>query len=81
MFASFHDLAEVELNEAAQYYEAKGTGLGAAFLTEAERCLAVILEHPESSPVVLGPVRRRLLRGFRTDYCTESTANVFESWL
>ncbi len=64
MIASFHDLAKVELNEAAQYYERDSPGLGAAFVTEVERCTAAILEHPEASPIVTGAIRRRLLRQF-----------------
>ena len=64
MSASFHDLANVELNEAAQYYERDSPGLGAAFLAEAERCTAAILELPEASPIVTDTIRRRLLRRF-----------------
>ena len=64
MIASFHDLAKVELNEAAQYYERDSPGLGAAFVTEVERCTAAILEHPEAGPIVTGAIRRRLLRRF-----------------
>jgi plasmid stabilization system protein ParE len=64
MIASFHDLAKVELNEAARYYEAESPGLGTAFLVEAERTVAAILEHPASSPVVGRSVRRRLLGRF-----------------
>jgi plasmid stabilization system protein ParE len=64
MIASFHDLAKVELNEAAQYYEIKSPGLGAAFLAEAEHSVAVILQFPESSQIVRGTVRQRLLRRF-----------------
>ena len=64
MIASFHDLAKVELNEAAQYYERDSPGLGAAFVAEVERCTAAILEHPEASPIVTGAIRRRLLRRF-----------------
>ena len=64
MIASFHDLAKVELNEAAQYYERDSPGLRAAFVTEAERCTVAILEHPKASPIVTGAIRRRLLRRF-----------------
>ena len=64
MFASFRDLAKVELREAAQYYEAESPGLGVAFLAEAEHSVTMLLEHPESSPVVGRSVRRRLLRRF-----------------
>ena len=64
MIASFHDLAKVELNEAAQYYDRDSPGLGAAFVAEVEGCTAAILEHPEASPIVTGAIRRRLLRRF-----------------
>ena len=64
MVASFHDLAKVELNEAARYYEAESIGLGTAFVDEVERSVAAILEYPESSPVIRGSIRRRVLRRF-----------------
>lgn len=61
---SFHRLAEQELNEAAQYYESESPGLGAAFLTENQRCIQLILDYPEAAPILLGPVRRLLARRF-----------------
>jgi toxin ParE1/3/4 len=61
---SFNELAERELNEAAQYYEQERPGLGAAFIAEVERCTASVLEFPQSSPVVLGEVRRTRCRRF-----------------
>lgn len=64
MLVSFHDLAKLELNDAAQYYERESSGLGAAFVTEVERCADAIVRHPEVGPAVLGSVRRRLLRRF-----------------
>jgi plasmid stabilization system protein ParE len=64
MVASFHDLAERELNEAAQFYSQQRTGLGAAFAAEVERCTEAILEHPEAGPFVRGDVRRRLCLRF-----------------
>ena len=64
MVASFHDLAKVELNEAAQYYDRDSPGLGAALVSEVERSTAAILEHLEASPIVTGAIRRRLLRRF-----------------
>jgi hypothetical protein len=48
--ASFHDLADRELNEAAQYYELETPGLGSAFVNEVERCVRAILQHPEPAP-------------------------------
>ena len=64
MIASFHDLAKVELNEAARYYERRSPGLGTAFVAEVECCTAAIGEHPEMSPIVTGTIRRRLLQRF-----------------
>ena len=61
---SFHRLAERELNEAAQYYDSESPGLGAAFLHEVQRCIGDILEHPEAGSVLVGAIRRRLIRRF-----------------
>jgi toxin ParE1/3/4 len=61
---SFHPLAERELNDAAQYYELKSVGLGAAFLTEVQRCCDLIVEHPGAGLGIIGSVRRRLIRRF-----------------
>ena len=60
----FHELAEQELNEAAQYYDREEPGLGSAFLGEVERCLQSIAEHPEAGAILQGAIRRRLLRRF-----------------
>ena len=61
---SFHELAVRELNEAAQYYELERPGLGSAFVSEVQRCLRSISEHPEAGRVIAGQIRRRLLRRF-----------------
>jgi plasmid stabilization system protein ParE len=61
---SFHEIAELELNEAAKYYESKVNGLGLAFLSEVERVTRQIQNNPESAPRILKAVRRKLLRGF-----------------
>jgi toxin ParE1/3/4 len=64
VIVSFNSLAEQELNDAAQYYDLESAGLGAAFLTEVERCCASIVEHPEAGYAVVGAVRRRLITRF-----------------
>jgi toxin ParE1/3/4 len=61
---TFNELAERELNDAAQYYELEQTGLGAAFIAEVSRCTAAIVEHPDAGPIVLGTIRRRLCQRF-----------------
>jgi len=61
---TFNELAERELNDAAQYYEHEQPGLGIAFIAEVRRCTEPLAEHPESGPIVLGPIRRRLCQRF-----------------
>lgn len=60
MKVSFHVSAERELNDAAEYYESERSGLGAAFLDEAERACDRILRHPDAAPRILGSIRRML---------------------
>ena len=64
MRVTFNELAERELNDAAQYYEYEQPGLGGAFIAEVRRCTEALTEHPESGSVVLGAVRRRLCQRF-----------------
>lgn len=61
---SFHRLAELELNEAAAYYELERQGLGARFLREVDRCIESLVKHPQAGAIILGDVRRRLVRRF-----------------
>jgi hypothetical protein len=60
----FHQLADRELNEAAQYYDLENPGLGSSFLKEIDRCLQSIEDQPEAGVILRGSVRRRLLRRF-----------------
>ena len=46
MRVSFNELAERELNDAARYYEREQPRLGAAFVTEIERCVSAIVTQP-----------------------------------
>ena len=64
MLVSFHDLAKLELNEAAQYYDRKSPGLGEAFVAEVEHCADGIARNPKAGAVSLGSIRRRLMRRF-----------------
>jgi hypothetical protein len=45
----FHESAELELNEAADFYDIRSPGLGSDFLDEVERGLGHIAEHPEAA--------------------------------
>jgi plasmid stabilization system protein ParE len=62
--ASFHPLADLELNEASYFYNSENPGLGAVFLDEVERTIARVLEHPDAGILVAGSVRRRLIPRF-----------------
>jgi len=64
MPVSFHDLAKLELNEAAEYYDSESAGLGQAFITEVERCTEEIVRYPDAGLVTRGSIRRRLIRRF-----------------
>ena len=64
MLVTFNELAERELNDAAGYYEHEQPGLGTAFIAEVRRCTDALAEFPESGPIVLGAVRRRLCQRF-----------------
>lgn len=64
MRVTFNELAERELNDAAQYYEHEEPGLGAAFLTEIRRCAEAVAEYPQAGPIVLGAIRRHLCQRF-----------------
>jgi len=61
---SFHRLAELELNDAALYYEQESSGLGIRFLNEVERYVDGIVANPKAGRKVRGEVRRRILRKF-----------------
>jgi len=60
----FHAAAELELNEAAEFYDVESPGLGSVFLDEVERVLSDVVAFPEAAPPLLGRVRKRLLAKF-----------------
>lgn len=60
----FHPLAERELIEAARFYESRAVGLGGDLIPKVELTLAQIVADPGAGSVVVGTIRRRLLRRF-----------------
>jgi toxin ParE1/3/4 len=56
--------AELDLLEAKAWYEARGYGLGAAFMRSVDASFSLIERHPEAFPISHGQVRRTLLRKF-----------------
>jgi len=61
---SFHELAEVELNDAAIFFEGETAGLGLRFLTAVESAVDNIQKHPRASPIIDQNVRCKVLRRF-----------------
>ena len=61
---TFHEEADVEVNEAARYYEASAPGLGLLFLAAVEEAVEQVLGNPEAFQVVGDEVRHKLLRRF-----------------
>ncbi len=61
---AFHESAELELVDAARYYEARSPGLGLAFLAEVDRAVVEVLAFPLAGEVMYEDVRRRTLRRF-----------------
>ena len=60
----YHPDAEIELIEAARYYESRVAALGVQFLDEADRGVAMILEAPERWRIIEEGVRSYLMSRF-----------------
>jgi plasmid stabilization system protein ParE len=60
----FHEDAEKEFGEAVAFYAMEEEALGLAFVTAVEEAIVRIAEHPESSPLVAGLVRRMRVARF-----------------
>ena len=56
--------AEREIQEAFDWYEERGEGLGAEFLRAADACLSGVRRNPDAHQIVHGEARRALLRKF-----------------
>ena len=61
---AFHEAADLELAEAAAFYERECPGLGAAFLDEVQTALTALAQFPEGSPLLRGRLRRKVLLRF-----------------
>ncbi len=58
---SIHESAEAELEEAANFYDRVGFGLGTEFLEEVRRVIDSITHFPEASLLIRGRVRKKRL--------------------
>lgn len=59
-----HEAAEVEINEAADFYDIESPGLGTVFIDEIQRAIGNISRHPEAYALIQGRVRRTILNKF-----------------
>jgi toxin ParE1/3/4 len=59
-----HDDADLELNEAADYYDIESPGLGGVFLDDVDKGFARILERPDAATEVAPGVRKLVLAKF-----------------
>lgn len=64
MSFSFHADAELEFNQAIDYYENIQPGLGNDFALEVYLTIQRVIEYPIAWPVFDGDIRRSLLRRF-----------------
>ena len=60
----FHPAAQLEIDEAADFYDLEGPGLGSVFLDAVERSLKQVSEFPHASPITIKHVRKKLVSGF-----------------
>ena len=60
----FRSQAELEIAEAADWYEARERGLGSEFRRTVEACVASIQRNPHMHPKAYGIYRRASLRRF-----------------
>lgn len=56
--------AEIEIAEAAEWYETRGRGLSTEFLRVVDAGIAAIRRHPLHYPRIQGEIRRAPLRRF-----------------
>lgn len=60
----FHPDAEIELDEAIEWYEAKSPGLGLRFFEEYKVLKGFILANPQQFSIELGEVRKATFKKF-----------------
>lgn len=61
---SIHETAEIEINEAADFYDLESPGLGSIFIDEIQRSIEIIAQFSEAGPLIRGRVRKKPLAKF-----------------
>jgi plasmid stabilization system protein ParE len=77
MNLSFHPEAELELIEAAVYYEHALPGLGERFEAEVRRASGLLLATPEIGPFIESGLRKFVLTGFPYNLIYVLSTNPF----
>lgn len=63
-FIEIHEIAEIEIEEAVDFYDMQSPGLGGAFIDEFQRSLKRISEFPNAAPLIRTRVRKRFMDRF-----------------
>jgi len=79
MRVEFHPEAELELIEAASYYELQVSGLGNDFEIEVRRAADLLQKHPEIGPHLDDELRRFVLYRFPYTLIYSVTSDVLHS--
>lgn len=64
MTVRFHPAADLELSEAADYYDRESPGLGAELIAAVRIATDLVSKYPKMAPRVHGAVRRKMIDGF-----------------
>jgi len=62
---SIHEIAEAEINDAADFYDRVSPGLGTVFINEIQRAVQHIDMFPEAAPILRGASERERCLNFR----------------
>jgi plasmid stabilization system protein ParE len=80
MKVEFHPEAELELIEAASYYELQVPGLGEDFEVEVRRATDLLRQHPELGPHLDDELRRFVLIRFPYTLIYSVSSRCCTSW-
>ena len=72
----FHPEAELEVVDAAAYYESEVPGLGERFADEVERVVELLSEQPELGARIEGEIRHFVLQRFPFSVMYSATGNL-----
>jgi toxin ParE1/3/4 len=61
---SIHEAAEIEINEAADFYDLESPGLGTVFIDEIQGAVEKIAAFPDAAPLIRESVRIKALIKF-----------------